>query len=199
MVKKVIIGVIGIQGAISEQLNIMKKVFLKSYTHGETLVIRQKEQLEKVDGLIIPGGESSTISKILIKTGLHSEILNRISQKNIAIMGTCAGCVLLAEEISNITKDIKPLKAMNITVKRNAFGRQKESFEKKINIDGFSKPFNAIFIRAPIIENVKKNCKILAKIENKIVMVRQNNFLAISFHPELNDDLRIHEYFLEMV
>jgi len=114
-------------------------------------------------------------------------------------MGTCAGCVLLSEKIINNDKKIQCLNAMKMHVKRNAFGRQKESFEQEIKIKGFSKTYNAVFIRAPIIEKIYNNCEILAKIKDKIIMVRQDKFLAISFHPELTDDLRIHKYFLDII
>jgi 5'-phosphate synthase pdxT subunit len=136
---------------------------------------------------------------MLVKTGLYEKILDRIKQKNIAIMGTCAGCVLLSEKISDNNKEIKSLNAMNMQVKRNAFGRQKESFEQKIEIKGFSESYNAVFIRAPIIEKTYDNCEILAKIKDKIIMARQDKFLALSFHPELTDDLRIHKYFLDII
>ncbi len=199
MVKRVNIGIIGVQGAVSEHVNTMKKLFLETNTPGEIFIIRDKNQLEKVDGLIIPGGESTTISRILVKTGLYDKILDRIKQKNIAIMGTCAGCVLLSEKISDNDKEIKFLNAMKMHVKRNAFGRQKESFEQEIKIKGFSKPYNAVFIRAPIIEKTYDNCEILAKIKDKIIMARQDKFLALSFHPELTDDLRIHKYFLDII
>ena len=114
-------------------------------------------------------------------------------------MGTCAGCVLLGNELLNEKKDIKLLKAMNMKVIRNAFGRQKDSFENEINIEYLSKPFNAIFIRAPIINEVSGKCYSLSKIKNKIIMARQDKFLALSFHPELTNDLRIHEYFLDII
>jgi 5'-phosphate synthase pdxT subunit len=199
MVKRVNIGIIGIQGAVSEHANILKKVFSETNTPGEIFIIHDKNQLEKVDGLIIPGGESTTISRILVKTGLYDKILDRIKQKNIAIMGTCAGCVLLSDKIINNDKEIQCLNAMKMHVKRNAFGRQKESFEQEIKIKGFSKPYNAVFIRAPIIEKTYDNCEILAKIKDKIIMARQDKFLALSFHPELTDDLRIHKYFLDII
>lgn len=199
MVKRVSIGILGVQGAISEHANTIKRLFSETNTDGEIFIIRDKNQLEKVDGLIIPGGETTTISKILVKTGLYDKILDRIKQKNIAIMGTCAGCVVLSEKIINNNREIKCLNAMKMHVKRNAFGRQKESFEQEINIKGFSKPYNAIFIRAPIIEKTFDDCEILAKINNNIIMARQDKFLAISFHPELTDDLRIHKYFLDII
>ena len=199
MVKRVNIGIIGVQGAILEHANTIKRLFSETNTDGEIFIIRDKNQLEKVDGLIIPGGETTTISKILVKTGLYDKILDRIKRKNIAIMGTCAGCVVLSEKIINSSSEIKCLNAIKMHVKRNAFGRQKESFEQEINIKGFSKPYNAIFIRAPIIEKTFDDCEILAKINNNIIMVRQDKFLAISFHPELTDDLRIHKYFLDII
>ena len=199
MVKRVNIGIIGVQGAISEHANTIKKLFSEINNDGEIFIIRDKNQLEKVNALIIPGGETTTISKILAKTGLYDKILDRIKQKNIAIMGTCAGCVILSEKIINNNREIKCLNAMKMHVKRNAFGRQKESFEQEINIKGFSKPYNAVFIRAPIIEKTFDNCEILAKINDKIIMARQDNFLAISFHPELTDDLRVHKYFLDII
>ena len=114
-------------------------------------------------------------------------------------MGTCAGCVILASKISDSTNVVKLLSALNMQVKRNAFGRQRESFEKNIKIKGFSKPFNAVFIRAPIIEKVWGDCDVLAKIEEKIIMAREGPFLALSFHPELTDDLRIYKYFIDMI
>ena len=199
MVKRVNIGIIGVQGAVLEHVNAMKKLFSETNTPGEIFIIHDKNQLDKVDGLIIPGGETTTISRILVKTGLYDKILDRVKQKNIVIMGTCAGCALLSEKISNNDKEIKCLNAMKMHVKRNAFGRQKESFEQEIKIKGFSKPYNAVFIRAPIIEKTYDNCEILAKIKDKIIMARQDKFLALCFHPELTDDLRIHKYFLDII
>jgi pyridoxal 5'-phosphate synthase pdxT subunit len=199
MVKKVSIGVIDIQGAVTEHMHSMKQALKEVNITGEVFAIREKEDLIKVNALIIPGGESTTISRILLKKGIYEEILKRLEKKDIAIMGTCAGCVLLSKKIIDNKKEIKILNAMDIEVKRNAFGSQRESFEQKIKIKGFSKPYNAVFIRAPIIEKIYNNCEILAKIENKIIMARQDNLLAISFHPELTDDLRVHKYFLDMV
>jgi len=114
-------------------------------------------------------------------------------------MGTCAGCVLLAKEIVGKNNDISLLHAMDMKVERNAFGRQKESFEKCIKIKGLSKPYNAVFIRAPIIKKVWGKCEIIGETNKKIIAARQDNFLALSFHPELTDDIRIHEYFLNMI
>ena len=199
MVKKISIGVIGVQGAISEHVTMMEAALKEKNISGDAFVIRNKKELHDINALIIPGGESTTISKILYNSGLYTSILDRIKKNNLPIMGTCAGCVILASKITDNLKEIKHLSAINMQVTRNAFGRQRESFEKNIDIKGFSKPFNAVFIRAPIIEKVWGNCKILAKFNKKIIMARENQFLALSFHPELTDDLRIHRYFLDMI
>jgi len=200
MVKKEIqIGIIGIQGAISEHKTIFEKTLKKTNTKGIIKIIKKPEDIGRLDGLVIPGGESTTISSKLIDTGLFDEIKKRIIQKNLPIMGTCAGCVILAKKIKNNNKNVELLKAVDMKVERNSFGRQKESFEQYIKIKGFNKPFNAVFIRAPIILETWNKCEILSDIDKRIVMVRQNNFLALSFHPELTDDIRIHEYFLKII
>ena len=199
MVKKITIGVIGIQGAVSEHVLTMKKTLKESNISGKVLIIKDKKEINKSDAIILPGGESSTISKVLFESGLYNELYNRIKNDKIPIMGTCAGCVILGSELSDASNDVKLLSAMNIKVKRNAFGRQKESFEQDIKIKGFSEPYTAVFIRAPVIEKTWGNCEILAEIEKKIVMAKQDNLLALSFHPELVNDLRIHKYFLGII
>ena len=199
MVNKLRIGVIGIQGAISEHIYMMKKTLEKEKTPGEVFVVKQTSDLNDINALILPGGESTTISKFLHKTGLYEKIYSLIKEDNLPVMGTCAGCILLAREISDASNDVKLLKVMDMKVKRNAFGRQRESFEKVIKINGFSNPYNAVFIRAPIIEKTWGGCKDIARIDGKIVMARQGNILALSFHPELTEDLRIHKFFVELV
>ena len=199
MVRKITIGVIGIQGSISEHVKTMKKALKESNISGEVLIIKDKEDINKSDAIILPGGESSTISKVLSESGLYYELFNQIKNNNIPIMGTCAGCVILGSELSEKSSDLKILSVMNIRVKRNAFGRQRDSFEQDIKIIGFSEPYPAVFIRAPVIEKVWGNCKILSTIDKKIVMARQDNLLALSFHPELANDLRIHKYFLDLI
>jgi len=200
MVRKVSIGVLGIQGAISEHITSMEATLKVTSTPGKVFIVNHKEKMNDIDALIIPGGESTTISRILHQSDLYNITSKRIKETNLPIMGTCAGCVILSKELSDDAKDVKLLKAMDMQVERNAFGRQKESFEKPIDIKGFSSPYNAIFIRAPIINKTWGNCEVLAKIDKKkIVMARQNNILAISFHPELTSDLRIHKYFLDMI
>ena len=198
MVKRKI-GVIGIQGAVTEHIHSMQNALMDSSFKGEVLTVKDKKQIKFLDALIIPGGESTTISKLINKFGFEKEISKRIEDKDLALMGTCAGCTILASELIDNFHDVKLLNAMNMAVKRNAFGRQKESFEQKIQIKNIKHSYNAVFIRAPAIEKIWDNCEILAKIDDKIVMARQDNLLAMSFHPELTDDLSIHKYFLEII
>jgi len=199
MVNNISIGILGIQGAVSEHATAMTRTLKEKDIKGTVFIVKHKKQVSDIDGLIIPGGESTTISRVLHKSGIYDEILKRVERDNLPIMGTCAGCVILAKEITDRATEIEPLRLMDMQIKRNAFGKQKESFEQPINVNSFVQPYHAVFIRAPLITKVWGKCKILAKIDKKIVMARQDNFLAASFHPELTDDLRIHEYFLDMI
>jgi 5'-phosphate synthase pdxT subunit len=198
MVKKIRIGIVGIQGAVKEHVNLLEKTIKNGNIDGKIKIISEKNQINEVDGLIIPGGESSTISKIIFSYGFDDTIKKKVEENNFPILGICAGCVILASELSGNYNNINLLRLMNIKVKRNAFGRQRESFEKNIKIKGFEKVYNAVFIRAPIITRAWGNCEILGRVEQNIVLVKQDNFIASSFHPELTEDLRIHEYFLEL-
>lgn len=189
---------LSIQGAVSEHIEPIKHAFKEMAVHGTAVVVRHKEHIDEIDALIIPGGESTTISKILAKSGMYDAIVQRVKDNTLPIMGTCAGCVLLAKKIVGNKGEITSLRVMDIEVERNAFGRQKESFEKNIEVKGFSKPYHAVFIRAPVIKKVWGTGKILATIDKKIIAARQKKFLAFSFHPELADDFRLHRYFLEM-
>jgi 5'-phosphate synthase pdxT subunit len=199
MVTHISIGVLGIQGAVSEHIASMSKALKETNTPGKVFVVKHKEDTKTIDALILPGGESTNISKLLCQSGVYDAILQRIQEQSLAIMGTCAGCVLLAKELTNDTNEVKLLHTMDMQVERNAFGRQKESFEQSITVKGFSRPYHAVFIRAPIITKLWDTGEVLAKIEKKIVIARQDKFLALSFHPELTDDLRIHKYFLSMI
>lgn len=199
MVKNLSIGVLGIQGAVSEHATSMTNALKETNTHGNVFFVKNEREINDIDGLIIPGGESTTISGVLCKSGLYDTISKRLKENSLPIMGTCAGCVLLAKEIVDNTKEVKLLHAMDMQVERNAFGRQKESFEQDINIKGFSSPYHAVFIRAPIIKKVWGRCEILALTDKKIVVAKQDKFLALSFHPELTSNLSIHKYFLDMI
>lgn len=190
---------LSVQGSVVEHINALDKTFINNNIQGVSKLVKKKDDLKSLDALIIPGGESTTISKILIKSGLYDIICKRIENNDLFIMGTCAGCVLLAKEIFGEKNNTKLLSAMEMGVERNAFGRQRESFEQDIKIKGLSHPFRAVFIRAPIIYKVWGKCEIISKIDKKIIAAREDKFLAVTFHPELTNDLRIHEYFLQMI
>jgi 5'-phosphate synthase pdxT subunit len=195
-----IIGVIAHQGAVSEHIEALKHTFSQNNIQGKAISVRNKADLKNVSGLIIPGGESTTISKLIKKTQMMEDIRN-LAQKGLPILGTCAGCILLAKEGDSEVKksETELLQLMDMKVTRNAFGRQKESFETQIQIKGLKKPYKAVFIRAPAILKTWGNCQILSHFQNKIVFARQNNLIAASFHPELTDDLRIHSLLLQMI
>ena len=186
------VGIIAFQGAVEEHRIATERAIKKIGEKGKVFLIREK--LGDVDALIIPGGESTTILHLMKKTGIFDEV-KKIAEE-IPIMGTCAGCILLAKEIRN---GVETLEVMNMEVERNAFGRQKESFQCNLSIKRFGKPFPAVFIRAPLIKKVWGSCEILAKIGEGIVMAKEGNKIDLAFHPELTDDLRIHQYFLEMI
>jgi 5'-phosphate synthase pdxT subunit len=177
----------------------MDRVLKQEKKKGQVIPVRQPRDIDTCDALIIPGGESTTISRILVNSGMYDVIRKRMEQGNIALMGTCAGCVILAKELTDPKADVQLLQAMDMQVERNAYGRQKESFERPVEIKGLKTLYHAVFIRAPIITKTWGTCEILATAGKEIVMARQDNYLALSFHPELTEDLRIHRYFLEML
>ncbi len=186
------IGVLSVQGAVSEHIRHLENCGVKA------LAVKDSVSLNAVNGLIIPGGESTTIGKLIETFGLAELIRERSRQGSLAVFGTCAGMVLIARNIEDGIPGQPKLDLMDIHVQRNAFGRQKESFETEINFKSFTTPLTAVFIRAPIIKAVRANVETLAEMPEGIVAARQGNLLATSFHPELTDDLRIHEYFIEM-
>lgn len=194
------IGVIAIQGNVEEHVNALGNALLKAGLQAEVIKIKHKGLVNSCDALILPGGESTTLGRLLKREGIASEI-KTAANAGIPIMGTCAGLVLLAkygdEQVEKTGQSL--LGIMDIQVNRNAFGRQKESFETMIDFDGFDKPFNAIFIRAPSITGCTNEVEILSKYNDQIVAARQENILALAFHPELTDDYRIHHYFLKMI
>lgn len=194
------IGVIGLQGDIAEHISAVQKAMREENISGEVVWIRKAEQINGLDRIILPGGESTTIGKLIVKAGIDVA-LREVAQKGTPIMGTCAGLVLLANEgDEHVVKTGQVLLGLvDIKIKRNAFGRQPESFETDLDISELgSRPFRGVFIRAPAIEKAGKNVQILAKFEDKIVAARQKNLLVTSFHPELTDDTRFHSYFLRL-
>jgi len=186
------IGVLAVQGAFAEHIAILHQLKV------ETLPVRLPQELVGLDGLIIPGGESTSISKLMLSYNLTNEIRN-LAKNGLPIFGTCAGMILLATKISGL--DVEPLGLMDIAIRRNAFGRQRESFETELSIPVLGeKPFPGIFIRAPVIEQVNSGVEILARLaDDTSVAVRQGKLLASAFHPELTSDLRFHQYFLDIV
>lgn len=184
------IGVLALQGAFAEHIAALRRLKV------DALEVRLPHQLSGLDGLIIPGGESTTISRLMNEYHLTEEI-RRLSRNGLAIFGTCAGMILLAKEVAD--SDAEPLGLMDIKVKRNAYGRQVDSFETELPIPALGeKPFPAVFIRAPIVEQVNGNVEILAELDGNCVTARQGKLLACTFHPELTSDLRLHEYFVSI-
>lgn len=194
------VGVVSVQGAVSEHLEIVSRTIAEIGEKGKVIQVRRSEEVEGVDALILPGGESTTISKLLVKFRLFDKIKERVEQ-GMPLMGTCAGMILLAKEGDEEVErtGTRLLELMHMKIERNAFGRQRESFEADVDIKGFAKPFRAVFIRAPVITRVWGDCRIMARLEDKIVMAMEGKALAISFHPELTNDTRIHRMFLEMI
>jgi 5'-phosphate synthase pdxT subunit len=193
-------GVIAVQGAVPEHLKTLQATMSHLGIKGQVVPVRRDKDLEVVDCLVIPGGESTTISRLLRRFGLFDRIA-QFGNEGLPIMGTCAGSILLAkegdDEVSKTGTELLGL--MDMAVERNAFGRQRESFEVPLKVKGLDSPFPAVFIRAPAICRVWGKCEVLAEHKNKIVMARQGNLLALAFHPELSNDTRIHEMLLRLV
>lgn len=192
-------GVVAVQGAFPEHVRALGLALDHQERKGSVITVRRIEELEQVSCLVIPGGESTTIAKLLDMNGLHQEIVRR-AQEGMPIMGTCAGCILLAKEGDGEVERtrIRLLDLMDMAVDRNAFGRQKDSFEAPLDIKGLDSPFPGVFIRGPVISRTWGRCEVLATHADKIVMVRQDNLLGSSFHPELSQDTRVHEMLLDM-
>ena len=186
-----LIGVLAIQGDFIEHINILQTLGV------ECREIRLPEQLSDVEGLIIPGGESTTLSRLLTRYNLRQPI-KQLATDGKPLWGTCAGMIMMASEITE--NDPVPLEIMDIGVQRNAFGRQIDSFEQELEITGFDEtPYHAIFIRAPVIKRVGSGVSIMASLQDgRPVAVQPANLMATSFHPELTKDARFHTHFLNL-
>jgi 5'-phosphate synthase pdxT subunit len=186
------IGVLASQGAFIEHIEILEKL------DAEALPVRLPGELKGLDGLIIPGGESTTISRLMTAYNLMEKI-GAMAREGLPLFGTCAGMILMAKHISG--NGSPSLGLMDISVRRNAFGRQIDSFETELAIPALGKtPFPAVFIRAPLIEKCDKGVEILARLKDgTIVAAREGKLLVAAFHPELTGDTRFHKYFLEIV
>jgi pyridoxal 5'-phosphate synthase pdxT subunit len=184
------IGVLGLQGAVREH------IWAIEASGAEGVIIKRPEQLEEMDGLIIPGGESTTIRRLIDKYEFMKE-LEKFAADGKPMFGTCAGLILLAKNL--VGYDAPHIGVMDVKVERNSFGRQRESFEADIDIAGIANEFSAVFIRAPHIVEAGENVEVLAKHNGRIVAAREGQFLGCSFHPELTDDYRLMNYFVKMV
>jgi 5'-phosphate synthase pdxT subunit len=188
------VGVLALQGAFREHREVLREL------GHEAIEVRLPQHLDGIDRLIMPGGESTTIGKLLVTSGLLQPIKQR-AQEGMPIWGTCAGMILLANEITEGRPEGQPaLALMNITARRNAFGRQLDSFEADLRVPQLGKqPFHAVFIRAPLIEHAGEGVETLATLDDgKIVAARQGRLLATAFHPELTHDTRFHQLFVEL-
>jgi len=189
------VGVIGVQGAVSEHIDMVNRIL----GEGSAFWLRKPGQLKDVDALILPGGESTTISRLMIKNGLFEPVRELVAN-GLPIMGTCAGLILLSKEVIGATPDQKFLELLDVRVNRNAYGRQVDSFEASIKLAFSDEPFIGVFIRAPrIVELLSDRVKPIAWLADRVVGVEQDNIIGLEFHPELTDDTRVHEYFLEKV
>lgn len=184
------IGVLALQGAVAEHVRMIEQA------GAEGVVTKKAEQLADIDGIIIPGGESTTIGK-LMRTYHFLEPLHQFAAAGKPIFGTCAGLIILAKHI--VGQEEVHLGLMDIEVARNAFGRQRESFETDLAFTGIADGIKAVFIRAPLITQVGAGVEVLARHDGEIVAARQGHLLAASFHPELTEDIRLHTYFANMV
>ncbi|MBB6734007.1 pyridoxal 5'-phosphate synthase glutaminase subunit PdxT [Cohnella zeiphila] len=183
------IGVLALQGAVAEHIRSIE------LAGGTGVAVKRTEQLADIGGLIIPGGESTTIGKLMRKYGFI-EAVREFAAEGKPVFGTCAGLIVLAERLEG--GEEPHLALMNMTVARNAFGRQRESFETDLDVKGIDTPLRAVFIRAPLIREVGSDVDVLSVYKDEIVTARQGHLLACSYHPELTDDYRLHEYFLNM-
>lgn len=187
---KMKIGILGFQGAVIEHQRHIEKI------GHESIIVRYPEQLAELDGMILPGGESTTIGKLLNRTGMMEPLRERI-REGLPVWGTCAGMILLAKELEN--DPVRHLAVMDITVKRNAYGTQIDSFDVNVEIPEVSTgEIPLVFIRAPYITSVGEGVKVISRIDGHIVAARENNMLVTSFHPELTDCSAFHRYFAEM-
>jgi 5'-phosphate synthase pdxT subunit len=186
------VGVLALQGAIEPHRAVLDALGV------DVVEVRTPEALAAVDSVILPGGESTTMSFLLDSSGLRAPLAERL-RDGLPALGTCAGMILLATEVLDGRPDQASLGAIDVTVRRNAFGRQRDSFEADLAVVGLDAPLHAVFIRAPAVERVGPGVEVLATVGDRPVLCRQGAVTVCSFHPELGDDLRLHQQFLEGV
>ena len=188
-----VIGVLSVQGGFAEHSRSVEAA------GAQPRPVKRVEHLDGLDGIVLPGGESTTMSKLLELGGLLNPLRSAIAD-GLPAMGTCAGLILLATDVLDTREDAHSLAALDVAVRRNAFGRQVNSFETYLDFKGIDTPVDSIFIRAPKVERIGPDVEVLAELDDgTVVAVRQNHVMGCSFHPELTSDNRVHEFFVEMV
>lgn len=199
---ELLIGVLALQGDVEENIKATTDALAEMNQKGKVISVRYPEEIMKIDGLIIPGGESTVMGLLIgIKNGLLDSI-NKVLEKGLPVMGTCAGMIVLAKNSYDRVVGNKKqllLGALDIDIERNSFGRQYDSFESNLEISGIGNDFRGIFIRAPSVISAGPQVQILGKFDGKIVAVRQENIIGTSFHPELSGDNRMHKLFIESI
>lgn len=194
MTEQLTIGVLSVQGGVAEHVRMVENLGAKA------VLVRRTAHMEGLDGIILPGGESTTMSRLLRLGGMLQPLRTAISE-GLPAFGTCAGLIMLANEVLDTREDAESLGVIDISVRRNAFGRQRDSFETHLDFRGIDGPVEAVFIRAPQVERVGEDVEVLSRVgeDGAVVAVREGHVLGTSFHPELTQDQRVHEYFLRMV
>jgi 5'-phosphate synthase pdxT subunit len=195
------IGVLGIQGDLEEHVSSVRRALDEEKLKGEAVLVRTPQEVDSIDGVIIPGGESTTIGALSIINGTMSRLSKRLGE-GLPALGTCAGLILLSKRAEDrvVGPTNQPLiGSLDIQINRNAFGRQRESFETELLIPKIGEsPFRGVFIRAPLITSVGRQTDVLCRINEGIVAVQQGNIIGTCFHPELSGDTRLHRYFLSL-
>ena len=184
------VGVLALQGAFARHLQVLGGL------GAATTEVRTTEDLLEVDALVLPGGESTTMSMLLDSSGLHDAVADRITH-GMPVLGTCAGMILLARHVADGRPDQRSFAAIDIDVLRNGYGRQVDSFEADLDVTGLDEPFHGVFIRAPVVEWVGDGVEVLATVDGRPVLCRQGAVVVASFHPEMSGDGRIHGWFLD--
>jgi pyridoxal 5'-phosphate synthase pdxT subunit len=199
---ELLIGVLGLQGDIEENTKATVDTINEMKINGKVFPVRYPEEILKVDGLIIPGGESTVMGLLIAVNKGLLDAITRMLQEGLPVMGTCAGMIVLAKKaydkvIGN--KNQLLLGALDIEVERNSFGRQYESFESELDISGVGNNYKGVFLRAPAVISIGPQVQILSKFDGKIIAVKQNNIIGTSFHPELSNDYRLHRFFIDLI
>ena len=195
-------GIAGFQGDLEEHIGAMKRAFQRRSVNGQVTIVMKKDDLENIDGLLLPGGESTVIGGLSSMNGTFQSMKAKIND-GMPVLGTCAGLIMLSKRTyDKVVGESKQslLGALDVLVERNSYGRQGNSFETDLSIPAIGKdPFRGVFIRAPSVKEIGPKVEVLAKLHDSIVCVKQGTIIGTSFHPELTNDIRIHEFFLKSI